>query len=893
MPQGGVMNYFVKKVRVLAPLALLGCLSFATQPARAQQPLSFPNFNSTDGLTLNGAAVVASNGNANVLRITPATGTAVGSAWTTNTVPLKAGFTTTFTFQFTQQGGLGGADGIAFVVQNSSAGAGYIDSSIGGSVGYGDDDVEANPGTGVTNSIAVEFDTFTNGWDPNNNHVSIQSCFDGSNSQHHDKICLTGQHAGSSPTLALNSTILSAQGINLSDGAPHTAVITYSLPCAGCLNFSVNLDGKPVAAVPFDLASLGGLGANDDAYVGFTASTGGGFENQDIISWNFSAQTITQPVSQGQPNTFSFSNTQGSELVHVLDFSAAKGNLTFPNGDPDTLVVQSTNTSVDATTWPQYVYGGPFATSVLFPLVEDNGNGGLGTNGGLFVDLCYDPTKTGSPATPSDANCPFVSSGSDNFLGVDVTADLVSKPPIVPGTISVLAHYEPPSATPLLPWSPSTINGTTPNAACTTTTGSVSAPQQPAPPTNCFVADAELTISGDSTTSSGKVRNKGTFAFAYSVPMLESTVSVNGKQVNLPGVNNPSSSAGIWFSAQNAPLNLSFLVNPACPPAPASCTADATNNFFRAAPVASETFSVTKNGNAAVPTTGATAPAGFNTATVQPVTFTGIVNGSSVPDGTYFLQWSATDNVGIPEQFQQLVPFSVAANPQGTCSDGSPVSASGACYNTSSFTAALNVDSTSPTVTVTSPTNTTYTSGQKVAAAYSCIDPTPGAGLAGGTAGCQGSVANKTNIDTTPSGPGTTTKTFTVTSADAAIPANTTSKSVTYSVTCHYAVLSVNPNSVKRPALIGVTASVADCMPASQSVSVKFTLSGPLGRNCSNDSTVMFTTPNFTIKSGASNSITFPFIIPGNVCAGTYTISTATIQSGTTVDTSTATLTVR
>jgi hypothetical protein len=880
------------KLRALATVALLCAFGLAAYPTRAQQTFSYPNFNSTTGLTLKGSTASVLNGNANVLRITPNQGNSVGSTWYSTTLPLQAGFTTTFTFQFTGQGGSGGhADGIAFVVQGSPAGNQYLDTVAGGSVGYGDDDGDTTKGAGVSNSLAFEFDTFQNGWDPNNNHVSIQSCGSGSNNQHHnvESTCASGRTGNA--TIAINSA-LTGLNININDGNQHTAVITYSPPSSGVNNLTVTLDNQSVLAVPFDIATLG-LGTNSPAFVGFTASTGGGFENQDIVSWSFSSQTITQPVSTSQPTTFAFNNNAGTELVHAVDFSTAAGNLNYPLGDPNTIVIQSTNNSVDATTWPQYVHGGPFATSLLFPLVDDNTAGGSGTNGGLFVDLCYDPTiHTTQAQTPSDANCPSVSTGSTNFLGVDVTADLVSKPAIAPGTISVLAHYEPPSATPLLPWSPTTVSATA-NPACVTTTGSSSGPQ-PAAPANCNTLDVQQTISGDSTTSSGKVRNKGTFAFAYNVPMLESTVSVNGAPVNQPGVNNPSSSAALWFSAQNAPLNLSFLVNPACPTGlvcPLSATVAAANNFFQAAPVASESFSVTQGTNTFVPPTTATPPIGFSTATVQPVTFKGLVNGGSVPDGTYLLQWSATDNVGIPEQFQTLTPFTGTS--ASTCSDGSPVQPGGACYNTSSFAATLNIDSTSPTITVTNPINANYAAGQKVAASYSCSDPTPGAGLASGSTGCHGPVANAANIDTTPNGAGTTNKTFTVTSADAAIPANTASKSVSYTVTCHYAALSVNPNSVKKPALVGVTASVTDCMPTAQNVSVKFTLSGPLGRNCSNDSTVMFTTPTFTIKAGASNSITFPFIIPNSVCAGTYTISTTTIQSGTPVDTSTTSLTVR
>jgi hypothetical protein len=891
------MRVCTMTLRAFASAVFLCALAFAAQPARAQQTFSYPNFTTATGLTPNGSAGTAVNTSGNtVLRITPAAGDADGSVWYNTAQPLLNGFTSTFTFQFSQLGGgpPAGADGITFVIQNVPQNPLQSLGYFGGAIGYGDDDNNDNPTVGISNSLAIEFDTYANGWDPNANHVAFQSCGTGNNTQHHGTNC-----AGTttSSTIAIQSA-LASMNILLNDGNVHTAVVNYVPPSQGVNNLTLIIDNQQVLAAPFDISTLGLT--NGTAYVGFTASTGGSFEAQDILSWNFSSQVVTQPVSTSTPTTFAFSNNAGSELVHDLNFSQANtnGDLSFPLKDPTTLVIQSSNNSVDATTWPQYVYGGPLATSKLFPLVDDNTSGGDGTNGGLLVDLCYDPTLTTNPQaqTPSDANCPFVTSGT-NSIGVDVTADLVSKPPIAAGTISVLAHYEPPSGNPLLPWSPSVYGANNPstntpntaNAACTITTGSGN--QQPAPPTNCNVLDIEQSISGDQTTSSGRARNKGTFAFAYNVPIPESTVSVNGTQVNQPGINNPLSSAGLWFSAKSGQLNLSFLVNPACPPGltcPLTSAVAAANNYFQAAPVASESFSVTGNG-AGVQNTPATAPSGFNTATVQPVTFTGTVYKSSVPDGTYQLLWSAVDNVGIPEQFQTLTPYSMTANPNGTCSDGSPVPTTGACYNTSSFAAALNVDSTSPTISLTSPTATNYTSGQKVKAVYSCVDPAPTSGLAS----CAGPVGNGAYIDTTTTGPGTTNKTFTVTAADSAIPANTATQSVNYTVTCHYAALSVSPNSVKRPALIGVTASVSDCMPTSQNVSVKFTLTGPLGKNCANDSTVMFTTPTFTIKAGTSNSITFPFIIPNSVCAGSYTISTATIQNKVTVDTSTTTLTVK
>jgi hypothetical protein len=91
----------------------------------------------------------------------------------------------------------------------------------------------------------------------------------------------------------------------------------------------------------------------------------------------------------------------------------------------------------------------------------------------------------------------------------------------------------------------------------------------------------------------------------------------------------------------------------------------------------------------------------------------------------------------------------------------------------SDFTLHVNppADSTKPTITITSPTNTTYTQGAAVAADYSCADNVA-------VASCTGTVADGANIDTATLGP----KTFTVNASDTAAPANAESVSVTYTV---------------------------------------------------------------------------------------------------------------
>jgi hypothetical protein len=200
------------------------------------------------------------------------------------------------------------------------------------------------------------------------------------------------------------------------------------------------------------------------------------------------------------------------------------------------------------------------------------------------------------------------------------------------------------------------------------------------------------------------------------------------------------------------------------------------------------------------------------------------------------------------------------------------------------------IDKKPPTIMLTvPPANGTgaYAANQVVKAAYVCPDG------GSGTATCVGTVPSGSNINTVPNGV-STLKTFTVNSTDK-VGNISFPTMVNYTVSCHYAALGIRPSSIKRPrwiAWITVTSSVMDCVPAPQTVQVKFTLSGPLGDHCSTSSTVMFTTRPFTIKSGTSNSTSFPFPIFNNACVGTYTVTTTTLQGTSTLDSTSATLTI-
>ena len=261
-------------------------LVLAGAPTAVAQSPRFTDFSSIPdpNLILNGRAAKSGT---NVLRLTPASTGLPGSAWFRIPQPVAGGFTTTFTFQISSTGATAPfpADGLAFVIQNDTSetgGTAALDAGGGGSIGYGSNP-DTPTGTPISNSLAVEFDTFPNSTDPNANHVAVQSCGTGPNSSDETATFDDGTHCN------LGTNLLG--DINLADGNPHTVTIEYTPPgvcefCNGTLQ--VTLDGTPLfAPISVSLDSLLTLGSGGTALVGFTAATGVSVENNDILSWTF------------------------------------------------------------------------------------------------------------------------------------------------------------------------------------------------------------------------------------------------------------------------------------------------------------------------------------------------------------------------------------------------------------------------------------------------------------------------------------------------------------------------------------------------------------------------------------------------------------------------------
>ena len=92
---------------------------------------------------------------------------------------------------------------------------------------------------GINNNLAIEFDIQGNAWDPNSNHVAVQSCGPATNTpvhlpgtytigqNHNVTSCLLSQNAinTSVPTLGENCT-----GFHCTDGAVHQVVVEYTPP---------------------------------------------------------------------------------------------------------------------------------------------------------------------------------------------------------------------------------------------------------------------------------------------------------------------------------------------------------------------------------------------------------------------------------------------------------------------------------------------------------------------------------------------------------------------------------------------------------------------------------------------------------------------------------------
>lgn len=254
-------------------------------------------------------APLVTNGNASItggrLQLTPNLTGQRGSAFYNQAIALDADVSFNTRFSFDLDGGSGGADGFTFVLQNTSAGVNMLGAG-GGSLGYD---------ASGARSLAIKFDTWQNGIDPNANHVALLR--DGTQSSF----------------LAVNAN----PGLDLNSGSVVNAWVDYNGANNNLQLFLSNGTTKPgtsVLSTTVDLVSVLG----DRAFVGFTAATGGARNLHAITNWQFSSTDTTG----GGPGTPPGTGTGlRGEYFDNIDFTApvltrtdATVNFDWGNGSP-------------------------------------------------------------------------------------------------------------------------------------------------------------------------------------------------------------------------------------------------------------------------------------------------------------------------------------------------------------------------------------------------------------------------------------------------------------------------------------------------------------------------------------------------------------------------------
>jgi len=440
------------RLLLLASLALPWLIS----PAAAQQIRFIPDFTNANGLVqLNLSQLTQYNGQ-NVLRLTPASKPtqSASTAYFKVPQPVQMGFFTYFSFQMhapTQCCDPG--DGFAFILQNSNAtdstqgafnrGVTAVGAAMGG-LGY----------SGVNDSLAVEFDILGNDWDPNGNHIAIQTC--GGNpalfnspvhepgtytigNNHNVTSCLLSQNA-------INANLASNLGptctdSGCSDGPVHQVVIEYTPPMGqqpGSLQVFLDPQFQPgshvpvvgaptVLNVPYDISyspsnPLGLQPADiNTLYIGFTASVENGGTTTDILSWEFTPQApsqITQPIQNGGTLTdFAF----GGHQMGVTYPTGFMNNC--QPGNQNCVLMTVTATPVNQQTfYTQRLQGTQFANENCIIYLQTGGN---------CIDYSVTCSENGQPVTcPEEANddiaicsqfesSQFVSQLNTDFLKAD------------------------------------------------------------------------------------------------------------------------------------------------------------------------------------------------------------------------------------------------------------------------------------------------------------------------------------------------------------------------------------------------------------------------------------------------------------------------------------------
>jgi glucose/arabinose dehydrogenase len=228
----------------------------------APTPLfAFNDFSRVDDLTLNGNA--SQQGTS--LQLTPNQKGQAGTAFFERPLAVNANTSFSTRFQFQLAGGTNGGDGFTFVLQNDANNIKSIGGPAGG-LGY----------VGIGKSLAIEFDTNQGSFDSGNNQISLLR--DGN----------------------VEQAIISANApFDLNSGRPLNTWIEYDGVTNNLQVFLSDTTSRPTTAALSSNIDLEAVVGNQ-AFLGFSAGTGGTSNTQTIQNWSFTSNSsllAAPPVS--------------------------------------------------------------------------------------------------------------------------------------------------------------------------------------------------------------------------------------------------------------------------------------------------------------------------------------------------------------------------------------------------------------------------------------------------------------------------------------------------------------------------------------------------------------------------------------------------------------------
>ncbi len=383
-------------------------------------------------VALQGYAQFKLNGDAAQLscrcyRLTKDQNNEAGSVWNKDSIDLTGPIDKTFDVFLGCDDG--GADGIAFVLQSISTTVG----GGGGGLGY----------QGVSPSLAVEFDSHENGWDPANDHIAIQK--DG-----------TVDHTVGTDNLA-GPVDMDPGGANTEDCAYHTVRITWD-PASN--SFEVYFDGDLRISYTGDIIN-NVFGGDPHVFWGFTGATGGKDNDQrfciSVIS-NFNIGNAPACTS----DSVSFVDSSYSTVGRITDWQWDFGDGTSSTDSmPDhkygsagtynvELIATSSNTCKDTVSKTVQVFDGPvadfsadtvcFGDSVQFTDQSTPGGSSIVAHGWFFGD--------GTTSTQTNPEHEYSSSGTRNMGLIvqdangceDTATGLLYQPPELTVSVSDTTH---------------------------------------------------------------------------------------------------------------------------------------------------------------------------------------------------------------------------------------------------------------------------------------------------------------------------------------------------------------------------------------------------------------------------------------------------------------------